>query len=124
MANAINELAGLNFEDEKWITVLRNKLCETGIIDDQDIANAFDDLFAEDAYNIPANIPETATTHGPSRESILYRLSDNKNVGGLLDDQELIFSPYFSLIFGKNGTGKSTYYKVLKDAFHSNQKKK
>lgn len=121
MANAINELAGLNFEDEKWITILRNKLCETGIIEDQDIANAFDDLFAEDIYNIPANIPETAKTQGPSRESILYRLSDNKNVGGLLDDQELIFSPYFSLIFGKNGTGKSTYYKVLKDAFHSNQ---
>lgn len=121
MANAINELAGLSFDDEKWITVLRNKLCETGAITDRDIENAFNDLFVVDKYNIPANIPEANASQVTTRENILYKLSANKNVGGLLDDQELIFSPYFSLVFGKNGTGKSTYYKILKDAFYSNQ---
>lgn len=121
MANAINELAGLSFDDEKWITVLKNKLCETGILTDQDIENAFNDLFVTDKYNTAANIPEVNNSQATTRENILYRLMGNKNVGGLLDDQELIFSPYFSLVFGKNGTGKSTYYKVLKDAFYSNQ---
>lgn len=121
MANAINELAGLSFDEKKWITALRNKLCETGTLTDQDIETAFTDLFVEEKYNTPANIPESNAAQNTVRENILYKLSGNKNVGGLLDDQELIFSPYFSLIFGKNGTGKSTYYKVLKDAFYSNQ---
>lgn len=121
MANAINELAGLNFDNVKWITFLRNKLCETGNISNLDIEAALNDLFIAEKYNVAANIPTANAIQSVVRENILYKLSSNKNVSGLLDDQELLFSPYFTLVFGKNGTGKSTYYKVLKDAFHTNQ---
>lgn len=121
MANAINELAALSFDEVRWITSLRNKLCENGSISESDIEFALTELFIQEKYNTAASIPVTDVSPSAVRENILYKLSGNKNVGGLLDDQELIFSPFFSLVFGKNGTGKSTYYKILKDAFHTNQ---
>lgn len=119
MANALNELAKLDFGGVKWITTLRNKICESGKLEESDIEKAFNDILCDKTnINVPL-LPKESNDN--SKAMSLYRLYNNKNVSGLADGKEIIFSPFFTLLYGMNGTGKSTIYKVLKDAFHSNQ---
>ncbi|GAC1310609.1 MAG: hypothetical protein NVSMB24_28170 [Mucilaginibacter sp.] len=119
MSNAISELSKLNFDGKQWISELRNKLCEVGILDDLDIQNAFTNLNSD--VIVPPTKSLGAAVVAPSSPKTVYKLYANENVSGLIDNKSITFSPHFSLIYGKNGSGKTSYYKILKDAFHSNQ---
>lgn len=119
MSNAITELAKLNFDGKEWITELRNKLCENGELSEENIQEAFLKL---NSNNIVSNIEiiPNAAIHNATTKT-LFKLRENKNVCGLYDDKVIEFSPMLSIIYGKNGSGKTSYYKILKDAFHSRQ---
>lgn len=120
MSNAIQTIANIDFNGLKWITILRNKLCENGDLNEDDIKEAFGHILSDDVYNIKADIPEFSNSSIAKKKS-LFKLRDNKNVNGLHNNEEITFSPFFTLLYGQNGTGKTSYYKILKDAFHSNQ---
>jgi energy-coupling factor transporter ATP-binding protein EcfA2 len=119
MANAIEDLSKLSFDKKEWITDLKNKVCQNGKLEPEDIQIAFDKLLSETELE-DVEILSSATTNSVVEKTILS-IYDNLNIGGLYDNKKIDFSPLFTLIYGKNGSGKSTYYKALKDAFHSNQ---
>lgn len=119
MSNAINELSKLNFNGIKWISQLRNQLCLNGSLEQSDIEAAYIDLLSEEVIE-DIEISSTSEDYNHSNKS-LFQLRENQNIGGLYDNKQIEFSPSLSLIYGKNGSGKSSYYKILKDAFHSNQ---
>ena|ERR1700744_1159595 len=119
MSNAINELIKLNFDEREWICELRNKVCELGVLSEDDVLTAFDKLNSDvklSAIVLPDTIGTTAAAN-----KTLYKLYENSNAAGLYDNKHITFSPSFTLIYGKNGSGKTSYYKILKDAFHSSQ---
>jgi energy-coupling factor transporter ATP-binding protein EcfA2 len=115
MTNAVDHLKILSFDNIKWITDLKNKICLNGTYTDEDIKNAVSNFLS-------IEIPETITSQITStpredKKKLIYKLYENKNIGGLINDQVIEFSPFFTLIYGKNGSGKSSYYKILKNIF-------
>lgn len=119
MSNAVDYLKRLSFDNKKWITDLKNKICQYGTYTDEDITIAVSHFISSEQ---PDNIEITqSTTTRTERKKLLYRFYENKNISGLIDNQEIEFSPFFTLIYGKNGSGKSSYYKALKHIFLKNQ---
>lgn len=119
MANAIEDLSRLSFDKKEWITELKNKVCLNGKLEIEDIQTAFDKILSEtELEDIEILSSDSNTT---LVEKTILSIYENQNIGGLYDNKKIDFSPLFTLIYGKNGSGKSTYYKALKDAFHSNQ---
>lgn len=119
MANAIEDLSKLSFDKKEWITELKNKVCQNGKLELEDVQIAFDKLLSETELE-DVELVSFATTNSVVEKTILS-IYDNQNIGGLYDNKKIDFSPLFTLIYGKNGSGKSTYYKALKDAFQSKQ---
>tara|TARA_R110000868_G_scaffold363678_1_gene626007 strand:+ start:3526 stop:6252 length:2727 start_codon:yes stop_codon:yes gene_type:complete len=119
MANAIEDLSRLSFDKKEWITELKNKVCQNGKLELEDIQTAFNKILSENELE-DIEILSTDSTNAVVEKTI-FNIYDNQNIGGLYDGKKIEFSPLFTLIFGKNGSGKSTYYRALKDAFHSNQ---
>lgn len=119
MANAIEDLSKLSFDKKEWITELKNKVCQNGKLELEDIQTAFEKLLSKTELE-DIEILSSSSTSVVVEKTILS-IYDNQNIGGLYDNKKIDFSPLFTLIYGKNGSGKSTYYKALKDAFHSNQ---
>ncbi len=119
MANAINDLSRLSFDKKEWITQLKNKVCQNGKLELEDIQTAFDKILSETELEDIEILSSDST--GAVVEKTILSIYENQNIGGLYDNKKIEFSPLFTLIYGKNGSGKSTYYKALKDAFHSNQ---
>ena len=119
MANAIEDLSRLSFDKKEWITELKNKVCQNGKLELKDIQKAFDKILSETELE-GIEILSFDSTNVVVEKTILS-IYENQNIGGLYDNKRIDFSPLFTLIYGKNGSGKSTYYKALKDAFHSNQ---
>ena len=119
MANAIEDLSRLSFDKKEWITELKNKVCQNGKLELEDIQTAFDKILSEtELEDIQILSPDYTDT---VVDKTILSIYENQNIGGLYDNKKIDFSPLFTLIYGKNGSGKSTYYKALKDAFHSNQ---
>lgn len=119
MANAIEDLSRLSFDKKEWITELKNKVCQNGKLELEDIQTAFNKILSENELE-DIEILSTDSTDAVVEKTI-FNIYDNQNIGGLYDNKKIEFSPLFTLIFGKNGSGKSTYYRAFKDAFHSNQ---
>lgn len=119
MANAIEDLSRLSFDKKEWITELKNKVCQNGKLELEDIQIAFDKILSENELEDIETLSDDSTNTRVVKT--ILSIYENQNIGGLYDDKKIDFSPFFTLIYGKNGSGKSTYYKALKDAFHSNQ---
>lgn len=61
-----------------------------------------------------------ANTTGVHKNSLfLSKLSGVKGVNGLIENEELQFNKNLTIIFGANGSGKSSYTRLLKKAFYS-----
>ncbi len=119
MSNSIEDLSKLSFDKKEWITELKNKVCQNGKLELEDIQTAFDKILSETELE-DIEILSSGSIIDVVEKTILS-IYENQNIGGLYDNKKIDFSPLFTLIYGKNGSGKSTYYKALKDAFHSNQ---
>lgn len=121
MSNAIDYLKRVSFDNKKWITDLRNTICQNGSYSNENITTAIKNFTSTES---PDEIEETTEEESefPDRSiKLLYRLYENQNLAGTKDNQNIVFSPFFTLIYGKNGSGKSTYYKTLKSIFSENQ---
>ena len=121
MNNAIDYLERVSFDNKKWITDLRNTICQNGSYSDENITTAIGDFTSTESPNEIEEIIEEETISQHNSIKLLYRLYENQNLGGTKDNQDIVFSPFFTLIYGKNGSGKSTYYKTLKSIFCENQ---
>ncbi|MBK9224134.1 MAG: AAA family ATPase [Flavobacterium sp.] len=119
MTNAINDLSRLSFDKKEWITQLKNKVCQNGKLELEDIQTAFDKILSETELEDIEIL--SFDSNNPVVEQTILSIYENQNIGGLYDNKKIEFSPLFTLIYGKNGSGKSTYYRAMKDAFLSNQ---
>lgn len=119
MSNTIEDLSRLSFDKKEWITELKNKVCQNGKLELEDIQTAFEKILSETELEDIEILSSDSTINVV--EKTILGIYENQNIGGLYDNKKIDFSPLFTLIYGKNGSGKSTYYKALKDAFHSNQ---
>jgi energy-coupling factor transporter ATP-binding protein EcfA2 len=119
MSNAITELSKLNFDGIEWITELKNKLCANSNLSQEDIELSFSKILSRNTIR-DITIEEEISDETDTQKT-LYKLYDNTNVAGLSDNNIMQFSPILTIIYGKNGSGKTSYYKILKDAFHSKQ---
>ncbi|MCF6279719.1 MAG: hypothetical protein L3J14_05165 [Flavobacteriaceae bacterium] len=119
MSNAIYHLSRLSFDQIEWITELKNKLCQNGIISDEDIQTAFEKV--NSINTISDFLYQITSTSSVENTQTLYRFYDNVNLEGLYDRKEIVFSPELTIIYGKNGSGKTSFFKALKDAFYKPQ---
>ena len=119
MSNAIAELSKLKFYGLEWITELKNKLCKNSTLTQEDIELSFSKVLSKKTIN-DITIGEEIKIEN-EKQKTLYKLYENTNVAGLSDKNIIQFSPILTIIYGKNGSGKTSYYKILKDAFHSKQ---
>ncbi|TXN34991.1 AAA family ATPase [Flagellimonas hymeniacidonis] len=119
MSNAIYHLSRLSFEQIEWITELKNKICQNGEITDEDIEIAFGKITSQDTTEDMLHL--TVSSVSPDNAKTLYRLYENLNIEGLYDGKEIVFSPELTVIYGKNGSGKTSFFKALKDAFQKTQ---
>ena len=120
MSNAIYHLSRLSFNEIEWITELKNKLCQNGIISDEDIQIAFEKV--NSTNTLSDFLYQITSTSSVENTQSLYRFYDNVNLEGLYDGKEIVFSPELTIIYGKNGSGKTSFFKALKDAFYKPQK--
>jgi len=120
MSNAIYHLSRLSFDQIEWITELKNKLCQNGIISDEDIQTAFEKV--NSINTISDFLYQIISTSSVENTQTLHRLYDNVNLEGLYDRKEIVFSPELTIIYGKNGSGKTSFFKALKDAFYKPQR--
>ncbi|WP_375723603.1 hypothetical protein LXN10_13985 [Arcobacter sp. KX21116] len=121
MSNAIDYLKRVSFDNKKWITDLRNIICQNGSYSDEDITTAIGNFTSTESPNEIEEKTEVETESQDNSIKLLYRLYENKNLAGTKDNQDIVFSPFFTLVYGKNGSGKSTYYKTLKSVFSEDQ---
>ncbi len=119
MSNAITELSKLKFDGIEWITELKNKLCKNSNLTQEDIELSFSKILSKNTIH-DTTIEEEISDENDTQKT-LYKLYENTNVAGLSDNNIIQFSPILTIIYGKNGSGKTSYYKTLKDAFHSQQ---
>jgi len=119
MSNAIKELSKLKFDGLEWITELKNKLCKNANLTQEDIELSFSKILSKKTISDITIEEETNVEN--DKQKTLYKLYENTNVAGLSDNNIIQFSPILTIIYGKNGSGKTSYYKILKDAFHSRQ---
>ncbi|MFC5272307.1 hypothetical protein, partial [Adhaeribacter terreus] len=120
MSSAKTYIAQLDFEDCFWASYLRNLILEESPISEDDMKVCTENFLTK--VSLPPSIKNTISNSNITRTpEVLYKISNNENVRGILDNREIIFSPYATVIYGKNGSGKSTFYKILKDAFNQPQ---
>ena len=112
--NAIDYLIDLAEKDDcnTWLSYIIKLFIEKqGIIDENeknDLAN-----YLLQRKEIP-NIASPSTNFSTKNEKIiLTKLEHHSGVNALSEEQRISFSPEINIIYGLNGTGKSSYFRIL-----------
>lgn len=95
----------------KWIAkVIRSFLRNDSEMYIQDLAN---ELLGIAEFTLPDEIIRTVVTS--SNEVCLKELVHHSGVNALANDQIIRFNPQVNIIYGLNGTGKSSYFRILNE---------
>ena len=95
----------------EWISkVIRTFLQKEAETHIQDLA---EDLLQISKYVIVDE--ENRTTDNTSNKVYLKELIHNSGVNALADHQIIKFTPQVNIIYGLNGTGKSSYFRILNE---------
>ena len=96
-----------------WLRDLIIRLvANDGILTDEDYDAAAEQLKANSPSTLP--LPDSADTQ-PVSEIRLLHLVHHGGVNALAPEQPIDFSPNVTLLFGVNGTGKSSYFRILNE---------
>ena len=112
--NAIDYLIELAENDKcnAWISyVIKYFIENQGVIDD----NAKNDLadYLLQRKGIPELKSPSSKFNSNNEKIILKKLNHHSGVNALSDEQKISFSSQINIIYGLNGTGKSSYFRVL-----------
>lgn len=112
--NAIDYLIELAENDKcnAWISyVIKYFIENQGVIDD----NAKNDLadYLLQRKGIPELKSPSYEFNSNNEKIILKKLNHHSGVNALSDEQKISFSSQINIIYGLNGTGKSSYFRVL-----------
>lgn len=120
-AHAKEYLKEFSASQYDWFKVLIYELIETNgnILDDKK-TNIFNSL--RDDTDLEINEPNISENHS-DKEIYLTSLEHIKGVNALKQNQTIKFHNDITILYGLNGAGKSSYFKVLNEIVGGNQKK-
>lgn len=75
-----------------------------------------------DSSNVTFTVPNVATSENEEK-LILKTLHHKKGVNALQQDQKIKFHEDVTILYGMNGAGKSSYFKILNEVVGGNQRK-
>lgn len=112
--NAIDYLIELAKNDKcsAWISyVIKYFIENRGVVDD----NAKNDLadYLLQRKGIPELKSPSYEFNSNNEKIILKKLNHHSGVNALSDEQKISFSSQINIIYGLNGTGKSSYFRIL-----------
>lgn len=105
-----------------WMKILIQEVIDTnGNISQERLDQIFESFIQE------TSIPVTTTTAPSKNEAkqkiLLKTLKHVCGVGALSENQEIKFSDNVTVLYGLNGSGKSSYFRILNELCGGNQKK-
>lgn len=112
--NAIDYLLELAEKNNcnKWLSyVIRFFIENKGVIDDSIKEDLADYLLQR--KELPKIESVSTNFNLNSEKVVLKKLRHHSGVNALFDEQEIIFSPQLNIVYGLNGTGKSSYFRIL-----------
>ena len=112
--NAIDYLIELAEKDDcnVWLSYIIKLFIEKrGIIDDDEIDDLADYLLQR--KNIPYIAPPSTNFSSKNEKIVLTKLEHHSGVSALSEEQNISFSSQFNIIYGLNGSGKSSYFRIL-----------
>ena len=109
-------------ETEGWLKDLIVKIVNNnGILSDEDFTDTINQLKNGGQSVLP--IP-SAVTSATGHSIRLVSLKHNKGVCALSENQQIQFSKDITLLYGKNGTGKSSYFRILNEMVGGNRQQR
>lgn len=105
-----------------WMKILIQEVIDTnGNISQERLDEIFESFIKE--TSVSASIP-TNSSRNVSKQKILFKtLKHVCGVGALSENQEIKFSDSVTVLYGLNGSGKSSYFRILNELCGGNQKK-
>ncbi len=121
------EMEVKKFADELpyWGKYLAEKILSGKNISDNDIETSYSYLLEELELETENEKPEIEINYNAESSAnhkldlLLTRLENIKGVNALAENQCIEFSKNLTIIYGANGSGKSSYVRLLKKAFLS-----
>ena len=109
------------FEQPNWLKALIYEVIETnGNLSDDKKKEIFDGL--KDDTDLTINEPNISVNDS-GEEIYLISLEHRQGVNALKQNQTIKFHNDITILYGLNGAGKSSYFKVLNEIVGGNQKK-
>ena len=103
-----------------WLKDLIIKIINTnGHLSDEDMSTTTTQLKSNSASILSAPSTKNTNSHSDIR---FISLIHNAGVCALANDQKIIFSKDITLLYGNNGSGKSSYFSILNEIIGGNQK--
>lgn len=112
--NAIDYLIELAENDKcnAWVSyVIKYFIENQGVIDDNTKGDLADYLLQR--KEMPELKSPSSKFNSNNEKIILKKLNHHSGVNALSDEQKLSFSSEVNIIYGLNGTGKSSYFRIL-----------
>lgn len=105
-----------------WMKILIQEVIETnGNISQERLDKIFDSFINE--TSIPESVSAVSFANMPKQKILLQTLKHISGVGALSENQEIKFSDSVTVLYGLNGSGKSSYFRILNELCGGNQKK-
>lgn len=111
------------FSNDKpeWLKILIKEAIETnGVISDTRKDEIFDSLL--DNKKLQVQFIQSASNQQTSEKLLLDSLTHTSGVNALCENQTIKFSPNVTVLYGLNGSGKSSYFRILNNISGGTQK--
>ena len=108
---------------DAWVRLLAGAVLETqGPVGNEVVDDAYETFLIEKGFvdaiesvDVPP-LPDERDGGGSQESFSLLRLSDVAGVNALAEDQTIVFDRRLTVLFGRNGSGKTGYARVIKRA--------
>lgn len=111
------ELAN-KLENQGWLKDLIIKIINfNGNISDTELSESTLQLKSNNASTLTIPKIEASNNHSDIK---LVSLTHHSGVCALAEDQKIVFSDDMTLLYGKNGSGKSSYFRILNEMIGGN----
>jgi recombinational DNA repair ATPase RecF len=113
-----------------WAKYLSEKLLAGRTPTEEEITIAYSFLLEDTGLAVKTNRPEIAIIYsgggpgGYKTDLTFAKLRNIEGVNALAGNQIIEFSPFVTIIYGINGSGKTGYIRLLKKAFYSKAEEK
>src|SRR5690606_21235175 len=108
-----------------WAKFLAEKILSGNAISDNDIDTSYSYLLEHLQLIKETEKPEITIEYNAENSGnyktdlLLTKLENVEGVNALTENQTIEFSPNLTIVYGANGSGKSGYVRLLKNAFYS-----